>query len=639
MVDISIIIVNYNVKHFLAQCLTSILNSIDNHLKVEIIVVDNASVDGSFPFLENKFGDKVTFIRNEKNVGFGKACNIGLVKAKGEFVLFLNPDTLIPPGTLENCIEQMRTQHSENVAALGVKIIDGGGNFLPESKRSLPSVWNSFCKMSGLASLFPKYSLMGGYNLTFLPDNEVAQVEALCGAFMLVRKNILDEIGGFDEQFFMYGEDLDLCKRIKERGKTILYYPNVHIVHFKGESQKSKDFRYYRQFYSAMSIYADKHFSIVLSFLLRIGIFLAGSIAFLTKLMIKHLPKIFDLLAMIGLVYMIKLVWAIYIKGDRTYYNEGFEIYAFTFPIIVFISLLFSGYYNQKSTTRNLTVGYLTGVGGSLAVYALFPENLRFSRSILLLFLFLAPATIFFVKTVLNRLFNTTSKRAKRAAFIGSEKAFKEFKRWSRFLDTPLEIVGKINDQDENSISNISNLGQTLDFYNIDELIFDSGDAHFKYIYAALIKYGKKVKFRIAGEKDFGVIGSDRSDIAGKVYLIDFDYRINRFSSKILKRIFDILTSAAIIITFPVWLFFKSGILKEAFRVFRGQNTWIGYVNIPQSMVELPKIKPGIYSIIDISPNSDGLQMDFYEEQNIRYAKNYSIFVDLELFLKHLFAL
>lgn len=253
---LSIIIVNYNVCAFVEQCLHTVLaasHSIDN----EIIVVDNGSTDNCIPILQPLFPN-VQFIRSETNLGFAKANNLGLQKASGTYILFLNPDTLIPADTLSICLDHFYTH--ERTGALGIRMINGWGEFLPESKRALPSLQTAFFKLSGLARMFPSSGLFNRYALGHLSPLENHQVEVLAGAFMMVRKSIIDALGGFDTDYFMYGEDIDLSLRIAESGYTLQYLGHPAIVHYKGQSSKHKSVFHTAIFFEAMKIFVQKHY-------------------------------------------------------------------------------------------------------------------------------------------------------------------------------------------------------------------------------------------------------------------------------------------------------------------------------------------------------------------------------------------
>lgn len=254
---LSIIIVNYNVKYFLEQCLNSIIDS-NIAFTYEIYIVDNNSTDGSIEYIRSKFQQtNIHFIENTTNPGFSKANNQAILLSKGEYILLLNPDTVAGENTLQNTCDFMDS--NPNAGAVGVKMINGSGNFLPESKRGFPSPWASFCKMFGLASIFPKSKLFGGYNLLYLNEDKSHQVPILAGAFMMIRKEALNKSGLLDESFFMYGEDIDLSYRIQQVGYKNYYLPE-RIIHYKGESTNKNDIKYMKAFYGAMNIFYNKYY-------------------------------------------------------------------------------------------------------------------------------------------------------------------------------------------------------------------------------------------------------------------------------------------------------------------------------------------------------------------------------------------
>ena len=218
---ISVIIVNYNVEYFLEQCLYSVRRAL-KRIEGEVFVVDNNSSDGSNRMVKSKFPE-VKLIENKDNRGFSKANNQGIRMAKGEYVLLLNPDTVVEDDTFSSIIQFM-DEHPD-AGALGVKMVDGSGNFLPESKRGLPTPGTAFYKMFGFSALFPKSKRFSKYHLGYLDENEIHEVEILAGAFMLLRKTVLDDIGLLDETFFMYGEDIDLSYRVIKAGYKNYYYP------------------------------------------------------------------------------------------------------------------------------------------------------------------------------------------------------------------------------------------------------------------------------------------------------------------------------------------------------------------------------------------------------------------------------
>ncbi|RYZ26186.1 MAG: glycosyltransferase family 2 protein, partial [Chitinophagaceae bacterium] len=245
---LSVIIVNYNVKYFLEQCLHSVQKAAEK-MTAEIIVVDNNSTDESLPYLYPKFPE-VKFIQNGANSGFGKACNRGLAEATGEYILFLNPDTIVAEDSFSKCIDFLKT--NADCGALGVKMIDGSGRFLKESKRAFPSPLTSLFKLAGLSRIFPKSKLFSRYHLGHLSKDENHEVDVLAGAFLMTKKELLQKVGSFDDAFFMYGEDVDLSYRIQKAGYRNYYFSGTAIIHFKGESTKRGSLNYVKMFYQAM---------------------------------------------------------------------------------------------------------------------------------------------------------------------------------------------------------------------------------------------------------------------------------------------------------------------------------------------------------------------------------------------------
>ncbi len=252
---LSVVIVNYNVKYFLEHCLYSV-QAATAGMDAEVIVVDNNSTDGSLDYLRPLFPD-VTFIANDHNPGFATANNQAIRQCQGEYVLLLNPDTVIGEESLRSLCFFL-DEHPK-AGAVGVKMIDGHGRFLAESKRAFPSPWVSFCKLFGLSKVFPYSSVFARYSLPYLSEEKQHKVDVLAGAFMLVRHEALDEVGLLDESFFMYGEDIDLSYRIVQGGYKNYYIPE-RILHYKGESTKYGDPSYIRAFYGAMVIFFKKYY-------------------------------------------------------------------------------------------------------------------------------------------------------------------------------------------------------------------------------------------------------------------------------------------------------------------------------------------------------------------------------------------
>jgi len=293
---LSIIIVNYNVKYYLYQCLDSVRKAIKG-IDAEVIVVDNHSQDGSLEYLK-PFYPEVMFIASNHNVGFARANNIGIMRCKGEYVLLLNPDTVVGENTLSECISFMDAH--ENAGALGVRMLKADGTIAKESRRGIPYPMTAFYKMTGLCDRFPNNRRFSHYYMSYLPWDEASQIEVVSGAFCFLRKKALDSVGLIDEDYFMYGEDIDLSFRLLKKGWENWYLP-VNILHYKGESTERSSFRYVHVFYDAMLIFLRKHYgwrSFWISIPVKCAIYLKASLE-LFKLGIKRMRK------MLGFTHLI----------------------------------------------------------------------------------------------------------------------------------------------------------------------------------------------------------------------------------------------------------------------------------------------------------------------------------------------
>ena len=253
--ELSVIIVSYNVRDYLRETLRSVIIAADN-ISHEITVVDNNSTDASPEMVRKEFPD-VTLIASDTNEGFAAACNRGISRSSGEYLLVLNPDTDVQPDALEKALSFMREHH--DAGAAGARMLDGSGRFLPESKRGFPSPLTSLFKFTGMGRVFPRSALFNGYYLGGKPEDEICRADILTGAFMMIRREALDRSGLFDTSFFLYGEDIDLSWRLRKTGYFNYYLPDVNIIHYKGRSSMHDKENSIRHFYDAMKLFAVKH--------------------------------------------------------------------------------------------------------------------------------------------------------------------------------------------------------------------------------------------------------------------------------------------------------------------------------------------------------------------------------------------
>ena len=452
---LSIVIVNYNVEHFLEQCLFSVRKAIAN-IEAEVYVVDNNSVDGSLKMIAEKFPE-VKVIANKDNVGFSRANNQAIRISTGEYVLLLNPDTVVEDDTFTKTIEFMDSH--PDAGGLGVKMVDGKGRFLPESKRGLPTPSTAFYKMFGLTKLFPHSKRFARYYLGHLDNDEINEVEILSGAFMLMRRKALDKCGLLDETFFMYGEDIDLSYRIILAGYKNYYYPKTRIIHYKGESTKKTSVNYVLVFYKAMEIFVRKHFANdgakTFSFLINIAIYIKAFFALISQFFSKAIQPLLDTVLGFSGLTAIGYFW-----GNMTVY-EGTGSYPLTlFAIILPIYLLiwlttsyFSGGYDKPYKIAPAISGVFVGSFLILVLYALLPEQLRFSRAIILFGMIWVAAEMSLTRWIgylLKRPSFQYGKNAKkRFLVIGSTEETQRVKQLLQSTSIKPDFIGLVSPYDD----------------------------------------------------------------------------------------------------------------------------------------------------------------------------------------------
>ncbi len=640
---LSVVIVNYNVKHFLGQCLHSALKASENP-ETEIFVVDNNSVDGSCPMVREKF-PKVTLIENKKNLGFSKANNQGIRQAKGEYVLLLNPDTVVE----EHCFEKVCAFMDEHPEAggLGVKMIDGKGRFLPESKRGLPTPKVAFYKIFGLSALFPRSKEFSRYYLGHLDANQTREVEILAGAFMLLRKKALDKAGLFDEDYFMYGEDIDLSYRLRLKGYKNYYFADTTIIHYKGESTKKGSVNYVKMFYKAMIIFAQKHFSKgnarLFRFFINPAIYFRAFLALLGRFVKKVFLPLLDAL-IIYLGYVILLPYWENMRFEKGYYPPEYLKFAVPVYILVWIvSLAFSGGYQRPVSLKKIISGLMWGTLSILVLYSLVDESLRFSRALILMGSAWTFITLIFYRLLFSWLklknFQIGINRKKRIAIVARPEEAGRISRLISQTKLKTELLGMVSPSGEKFgqgyLGDISQIEEIVKINKADELIFSSVDMSSREIINTMLQLtGLNVDYKIAPPESISVIGSNSIDTAGDLYVLQIN-SIARESNLRSKRLLDVLWAITFLFGSPVLVWTvenRPGFLGNIFRVLSGKKSWVGYVPVKKINEKLPVIRPGVVSPADIF--DPGLPDDKKEELNILYAKDYRPAHDLEYIYK-----
>ncbi len=650
MIKLSVIIVNYNVKFFLEQALLSVRKASRN-FSVEIFVVDNHSVDGSVQMVKEKFAE-VILIENKDNTGFAKANNQAIRLAKGEYVLLLNPDTVVEEDTFEKCVAFMDA--NEDAGALGVKMLDGSGNFLPESKRGFPTPMVAFFKAFGFTKFFPKSKTFARYYLGNLSANENHEVEVLAGAFMLLRKKVLDEIGLLDETFFMYGEDIDLSYRVIKGGFKNYYLADTRIIHYKGESTKKGSLNYVRLFYMAMIIFARKHFSqgsaSGLILMLNVAIYFRAILSLLKRFFDKIAAPTIDAIGLYTAMLFFKNLWETKVKATEgvSYPSQYIFIIVPAYIAVWLLSIFFSGGYDRNSKPGKIIRGLVIGTLIIAAVYGFLDDSLRFSRGMILLGfvfgVFFLTGWRFIRHYFKFRNFGWGETLVRKIVIAGS---YVEGKRVFQLLNNArinFQHLGFVlpdsesypNElREEERLGHLNQLAELVELYRPDEIIFCSKDISSQQIISQMAAIGSKVDFKIVPEESMSVIGSDSKNSNGELYTIDINMEIDLPGKRRNKRLLDLLVCIFIFFTLPLKLFVVknfAGLIRNLFKVFAGKKSWVGYAGNESG--SLPKIKKGVLNTADLlakKPSADALN-----RMNFLYARNYSVAHDFEIIFKSL---
>ena len=644
---LSIVIVNYNVKYFLEQCLHSVQKAclgIDS----EVFVVDNNSVDGSVKMIREKFPE-IRLIENKENKGFSSANNQAIRKARGEYVLLLNPDTIVEDDTLHKIVRFM--DDHPDAGGLGVKMLDGKGKFLPESKRGLPSPSVAFYKIFGLSALFPRSRIFGKYHLGFLDREKIHEVDILSGACMLLRKKVLDQIGLLDESFFMYGEDIDLSYRITKAGYKNYYFPETRIIHYKGESTKKSSLNYVFMFYNAMIIFAKKHFSQKnirsYSFLINIAIYLRAFLSILNRFLLRIFMPFLDTILIFAGLFYIKNYWekTFIIPAGGHYPEELVLIALFMYIIIWLISVYLSGGYDKPIRLLRIVQGIFTGTIIILVAYSLLNEHYRFSRAIIILGAIWGTLAMLGIRYILHlidpRSFRIGVEKNKRFVIVGE---MEEAERVSGLLQKTFMNPGFIglvsyHPHKYNVNGFIGHLGQIkeiITIHKVDEIIFCSKDIPATVIIDKMSDLkDEQVDYKIAPPESLSIIGSNSINTSGDLYVIDIN-AITKISNLRNKRMLDILLCFTLLIFYPAAIFIVRkpfGLLQNIFSVLFGFKSWVGYSPRGMSDIHLPEIRKGVLNPEDAF-NGKEIPEEANTRLNLMYARDYKITNDANIIIK-----
>ncbi len=681
---LSVIIVNYNVKEFLANCLQSVKVA-SKGLDTECIVVDNASTDGSETFLKSRFPG-VRYIFNEENLGFGKANNQAIREAKGKYMLLLNPDTILSEDTLRILIRHM--ENNPKCGACGCKIVNPDGSYAPESRRTVPTISTALFKAMGLNTLFPESRLFGRYYESWKDENEPGEIEVLSGSFMFFRGSAIKEAGGFDERFFMYAEDIDLCYRVRKNDWRIDYVPETSIIHYKGESSKQNNMQYVRHFNRSLYLFFEKHYSSRYSSFFRLLVFMAiffrsmiSMVAVFTK---KHRFVIYDLL-LLNLALLISYAARFNFDPVEISNRVRFEFLSLNLILSV-LYLVYGQIFGIINKHRYSVIGSLKAVVMSfatLALIAFFARGLAFSRIIFAVSGFLGFLSVAFLRILrLNISRDSVSARGRfntpGILIAGvNEKTPDLVKKILSDAGKQKKILGIIHQEKWNGKTEIEGVAVIGSVKQLPELI-KATEADQVYYLTDALSFGEimrsleKIKHLEAESK---IVSSDVNFLLGKanveylddIAVVEADMSFLNPVQRILKRAFDIVLSlSGVLLLTPFvifgWIFNrnKSGsipcydgkkmtsmtLLKPVQR-YKWINRWLcllqvlsgkisftgSDINKVESNGQSYKFKSGLTGYWQLNKNGNQ-RADNRQRFDLYYLQNYSVWFDVDILIK-----
>jgi len=637
---LSVIVVSYNVQDFLRQTLRT-LHAALGGIESEIIVVDNASSDGSAAMVRNEFPG-VQLIASDENLGFARANNRGIEVARGAYLALVNPDTLIRNDTFSVCLEYL-SGHAD-VGMVGCKILNPDGSLQLACRRSFPTPSVALSKILGLSTLFPRSQKFGRYNLTYLDPDQAADVEAISGSFMVMRRTVAAAVGGLDERFFMYGEDLDFCYRIHQAGHRIVYLPQTEIIHYKGQSATQAGYRSLMHFYQAMQLFVEKHFQRgwlwFPRWMMIAGIGLRGGLSFIARVLRPWIKPGGDIIAL-----QAALAVALWLRfGHLLHYGSYFPVNVL-YTLLWLIMFFVAGRYNdRRETLQRLFAGIGLGLLINTSLTFFLPQY-AFSRQVLITMAALGGLFIVLCDYFIA-LARKEHKRPVRVLLIGTEPSLQEFVRQCHARQqTSYRIVGYIQDSPSdispNAVLAYDVLGEIRDvkrillLHRIEQIIFPFENGRsWPILMAYQWRQYCSVIFKMTQPAEGAFFSQDKVDAFRSMPLQVLSFRIDEPLYKLSKRMLDLVICILSIIPATLMrLFQDSGDSSLAQRwmahwlpVFKGRKTWVGVTG--RSAETLPRIS-GCISPQDLfepvgCPEDDLPVLSFYLSQ-------YTPWLDLQI--------
>jgi GT2 family glycosyltransferase len=651
--DLSIIIVNYNVKEFLQNLLHSISKAAQR-ISHEIIIIDNGSDDGSVELIQQKFS-KVKLIVNNENLGFGRANNIAMKQAIGEYFLLLNPDTLLSEDTLQQMINFLKNHPEAGIA--GCRILNPDGTLQLACRRSFPGPWTSFCKVAGLSNLFPKSKIFAKYNLTYLDENQTYEVDAISGSFMMMKRKVFEKTGGFDESFFMYGEDLDLCYRIQQQGYKVFYVHSAQIIHYKGESTKRSSIDDTKLFYDAMHLFVKKHFStsFIVEIILRAAIIFRKFFAFLGKRKLIIIPLIIDLMVFDLSLFLAEKIYSSYTTWSG--FPQTTVYWVFAIPVILqtAISALSSVYRRDSLSVLRTILSVLIGFFILSSVTYFFKE-FAYSRAVLLI-TYLMVFLLFIGWRVFVKLFfkigiEGGNPNNKRTLIIGTnDQTIQIAEKLQKISSEFHNIIGLIGFSKKNlgeSLKGFRILGTSDNIIkiirnnNINEVVFSSDEISYNQMMSiASLCRNENVEFKLIGKNLDFLVGKTAVSMLDDIPVIEIKYNISKPLFRFVKVVFDYVTALLVLfLIYPfIYLIIRAGKKPSDFTefilkipsIFTCGASFVGTreLNTDSNIYLGKKGLTGLWYIEDFV-GKDSVKLDIF------YARNQSPWFDLEILGKTL---
>jgi len=681
--QISVIIVNYNVCEFLHHALVSLQKAMKG-IRGEILVVDNASDDGSIEMLRKDF-PRITVIANKSNVGFARANNVAMRKAKGEYLLLINPDTIVQEDTLRVMMKFF--VENADVGLAGCKILNPDGSFQLACRRSFPTAWVAFTKISGLSSLFPRSRLFGRYNLTYLSPDESYEVDAVSGSFMMIRKEAYRKVGGLDEDFFMYGEDLDWCFRIQQAGWKNYYVHSTQIIHYKGESTRRSSIDEIGTFYDAMRLFVQKHLkpSWSMTFVLRLGIAISSWMAKARAMLRPFAAALIDVVLLVLSLMSAELVR----MGELFYFPANAYPAVYTIPTVLIVLGLYStGVYTYRRMSVSRTFIVVLASYVLVAALVAFFKDYAFSRLVILLAGAFSMILLPGWRAVMRYLGKGSSEGRKslfgrRTLLVGVDQSARSLlERLRQHAGDGYAVVGFIDDTRKKVgqaldgipiVGNLDNVGKVIHELRISDVIFSTQKLSYTDILSVISRAAdRSVNYHLVPTSLEVMIGKASVDSLNELPLVQISYNIERPLNRGLKRFMDFVIASALLISVYPFVYWgnaaparmpsisagppEHGVRRRAGRrrsrsaqliralpsVFSGAMSLVGppagtAVSAAGSHREPPQSlnlgKPGLTGLVQLQ--SDRLLSPKEVEQlNLYYAKNQSLVLDIEILLK-----